>query len=195
MMMLKLCLVLAMLGCALAFSPAATIGRANMKMSLSDTISKHASKILGVAAIGLTLNGPMQVPPAHADGAVSASTVFRARNTYGARIVDLADAVAKSDFATLEDKKVSNSFDLFISGSTAKNSQLDKNVRAEEKKIAADFFAGVKARDAGKVKAAYDQFIKVASLKSDFRPDERGQSDSSGYSPYYGTSREYIYQR
>jgi hypothetical protein len=35
-----------------------------------------------------------------------------------------------------------------------------------------------KAKDAGKLKSAYDEFIKVADLKSEFKKEGRGQTDS-----------------
>eukprot|EP01031_Cornospumella_fuschlensis_P012582 gene12582-15371_t len=162
-----------------------------MKMGFGHQLSK----VVGAAAVGLTLAGPVMPLPVMADGAVSISTVYRARNNYGAKINDLASAVEKGDFGAFEDKKVSNAFDLFISGSNALNSKIDKQRKAEETKILADIKSAVKSKDATKLKAAYNNFVKVADLKSDFKPNELGQTDSSGYSPTYGTKRQYIYQR
>lgn len=123
------------------------------------------------------------------------STVYRARNSYGARIVDLQDAADKANFAAFEDKKALNAFDLFISGANALNSAKDKENKKAELNLQKELYAAVKAKDASKLRAAYNNFIKVADLKSEFQLGERGQTDSSGFSPTYGTSRQYIYQR
>lgn len=56
----------------------------------------------------------MGATPALADGAVSATTVARARGIYGARIQALAAAVEKGDLEAIAAEK--NSFTLFVSG-------------------------------------------------------------------------------
>eukprot|EP01035_Chromulina_nebulosa_P018109 gene18109-23763_t len=153
------------------------------------------SRFLGVAAIGAALAGPMTATPVLADGAVSKSTVYKARLGYGTKILDLAKAADKGDFAAFADKKVQNAFDLFISRSTALNSIKDKEIRAKETAIKDQLYAAVSAKDSSKLKSSYSEFVKVADLISLYKPEEKGQSDSSGYSPAYGTEREYIYQR
>jgi hypothetical protein len=184
--MFKLFVVLAI------FAVAAAYNAGNMRMSMGSKFSKA----MGIASLAITLAGPVNMPQvANADGAVSVSTVYRARNLYGGRITDLKEAVSKGDFAAFEDKKVINSFDLFISRSNALNSQTDKDRKAAEKNILANIYSAVKARDSSKLKSSYDDFVKVADLKSDYKPGEKGQSDSSGYAPTYGTAREFIYQR
>ena len=76
------------------------------------------NKIVGaVASVGVCL---APLAPALADGAVSASTKYRARTSYGAKIVDLAPAAEKGDFAAFDNKKAVAAFDLFISGSNKK---------------------------------------------------------------------------
>lgn len=141
-------------------------------------------KVLGASIIGLGLSMPVL-----ADGAVSASTIFRARNSYGARIVQLQKAADTGNFAAFEDKKAINGFDLFISSSNSQKSAIAKERKAAELKLEADIYTAVKAKDASKLKNAYNEFIKVADLKSDYKNDELGQTDSSGYSPTWGTDR------
>lgn len=186
--MFKLFVAFALVAIASAYS--ATRGQVRM------SLGAKFSKFMGVAAVGLSLASPLNLPSvAHADGAVSKSTVYRARNSYGARIYDLRDAADKADFAAFEDKRIVNAFDLFISGSNALNSQVDKERKAAEKSIQANLYAAVKAKDANKLRAAYNDFVKVADLKPEYKPGELGQTDSSGYAPTWGTDRQYIYQR
>ena len=93
------------------------------------------------------------------------------------------------------DKKTKAVFDLFIKGSNSLVGEISKARAATESKLEADILSAAKAKDAGKLKAAYDEFIKVADLQPEFKDGELGQTDSSGYSPTWGTSRQYIYQR
>ena len=146
--------------------------------------------MLGV--IGLSIAAPL---PSLADGAVSVSTVYRARAKYGSRILDLGKAAESGNFAAFEDKKAVNGFDLFISSSNAQKSAISKERKAKEEKLEADIYTAVKAKDASKLKAAYSEFIKVADLKSDYKPGELGQTDSSGYSATWGTDKQFIYIR
>lgn len=185
-MFVRVLLLVVFAALAVAYRPAN-----QMKMGFGNQLSKA----IGVATVGFTLAGPMMPLPVVADGAVSRSTVYRARNNYGAKIFDLGAAVEKGDFSAFEDKKISNAFDLFISGSNALNAKIDKERKAEELKIYADIKAAVSNKDAAKLKASFNNFVKVADLKSEFKPTERGQTDSSGYSPTWGTARQYIYQR
>lgn len=189
--MFRFVVVLAVIACAFAFMPS-RMARSQMTMSAEDLKSKF-SKALGVAAMGIALAGPM---PALADGAASASTVFRAKNYYGARILGLESAAEKGDFAAFEDKRIKNGFDLFVSGSNRLNSQIAKERKAAETVLEGKIYAAVKAKDAAGLKSAYGDFIKVSELKaSGYKPNELGQTDSSGYSPTWGTSKQYIYQR
>jgi len=185
--MFRFFLILAVVASAVAFR--GMVPRMTMK---SEQIQAKIGKALGVAAMGFALAGPVQ--NVNADGAVSVSTVYRARSTYGARIVEAEAAVQKGDFAALSSKKLANGFDLFISGGNFP-SVAGKATAKKEKELANQFFAAVKAKDSGKVRSAYSEFMKIADLKSDYKPGELGQTDSSGYSPTWGTSRQYIYQR
>lgn len=194
--MFRLIVVLAALACTLAFAPAMKpVSTGNMQMSM-DAMKSRVGKMLGVAVMGAALAGPMAPPqPAVADGAVSASTIYRARNYYGARIKNLAKDVSTSNFAAFEDKKVINAFERFISASNAQKSTIAKERKAAEEAIQANIYSAVKSKDANKLRAAYNEFIKVADLTDDYKPGELGQTDSSGYSPTWGTDRQYIYQR
>jgi Photosystem II Psb31 protein len=185
--MFRFFVILAVVASAVAFR--GMVPRMTMK---SESIQAKIGKAVGVAAMGFALAGPVQI--VNADGAVSISTIYRARTSYGAKIVDAEDAVQKGDFATLGSKKLQNAFDLFISGGNAK-STVGKATAKKEKDLEAAFFAAVKAKDAAKVKSVYSEFIKVADLKSEYKPGEPGQTDSSGYSPTWGTARQQIYQR
>lgn len=158
----------------------------------SDSVQDKVGKFFVAAGMGLSLMGPL---PVLADGAVSASTVYRARNSYGAKINDLADDVAKGNFAAFENKKVLNAFDLFISASNAKGGIKGKETKKTELALQSKIYEAVKSKNSAALKSAYDEFIKVADLKSEYKPNEIGQTDSSGYSPTWGTERQYIYQR
>jgi hypothetical protein len=155
------------------------------------------SKFFGIAAMGIALAGPITQMPnsAMADGAVSKSTVYRARNNYGAKIMNLQGAANAGNFAAFEEKKTLNAFDLFISSSNALNSKMAKETKKAELAIQKQIYGAVAAKDAGKLKSSFEEFVKVASLKSEFGSKDLGQSDSSGNSPTWGTDRQYIYQR
>lgn len=190
--MFRFVIALVIVASVVAFAPTRMATRQNMQMSALNEFQSKFSKAMGIAALGVTLMGPIA---ANADGAVSPSSIYRVRNTYGTRIVDLAPAVEKGDFAAFEDKKILNAFDLFISGSNAQKSTIAKQRCSAEKAIQAKIYAAVKAKDSSKLKSEYAEFIKVADLKSEYKKGELGQSDSSGYSPVYKSDRWYIYQR
>eukprot|EP01038_Epipyxis_sp_PR26KG_P007124 gene7124-9722_t len=196
-MMQKLIVVLALIASVMGFAPMSrfTSRTSSLNMVSMNEIQQKFGKALGIAAMGVVLAGPAIPMAAMADGAVSASTVYRARNSYGNRILGLESAANSGNFAAFEDKKAINGFDLFISASNALNSKTDKERKAAEKSIQANLYAAVKAKDSGKLKSAYADFIKVADLKSAYKPGELGQTDSSGYSPTWGTDKQYIYQR
>lgn len=110
-------------------------------------------------------------------------------------IVSFTFSCYKRQLTCRSDKKTKAIFDLFIKGSNSLVGEISKARAATENKLEADILAAAKAKDAGKLKAAYDEFIKVADLVPEFKDGELGQTDSSGYSPTWGTSRQYIYQR
>lgn len=153
-------------------------------------------KAISFAVIGAGLTGPILRPlVANADGAVSASTVFRARNFYGNKIKDLSDDASKGNFAAFENKKTLNAFDLFISESNAQRSAIAKERKKAELALQAKIYDAVKNKDRAQLAANYNQFIKVADLTSEFKLTDAGQTDSSGYSPTYGTPRQQLYVR
>jgi hypothetical protein len=182
--MFRALIVLAVLALTTAFGPARMSAR-------SSSLQMGMEKNIAAAAMAASLFAA----PVFADGAVSASTVYRARNSYGAKILNLGDAASKGDFAAFADKKSTNAFDLFISASNALGGAKYKEIKKTELAIQAKINDAVKTKNAGALKSSYDEFIKVASLKSDFKASDVGQTDSSGYSPTWGTPRQQIYQR
>ena len=105
--------------------------------------------------------------------------------------------VESGNFAVLGEKSVSNWFDLFISGANRGTNIAVKELKAKETELASTFKAAVAAGDASKAKSAYSEFIKVADLQPEYKNGELGQSDSAGagFSPTWGTDRQYIYIR
>jgi len=162
-----------------------------MQMTMGvESFQKNIAKALGVGAMAVALAGPL---PAMADGASSISTVYRTRGLYGNKILALQKAAETGDYSKLESS--GNTFDLFIAGTNIGYNPAVKATRAQEKELAAAFKAAVAAKDSGKIKSTLGEFIKVADLKSEYKPNERGQTDSSGYAPTWGTESQYIYQR
>ena len=162
-------------------------GPARLRMTMkADSMQSQISKAFGIAAMGIALAGPM---PAMADGAASKSTVYRARNSYGQRVLGLGEAAAKGDFDAFLEKRAVNGFDLFISGSNRMNGVKDKAAKKAELELEKAIYEAVKAKDKAGLKKNYDEFIKVADLKPQFKPGELGQTDTSGYSPTWGTDR------
>lgn len=115
---------------------------------------------------------------ATADGAVSASTVGRARGIYGGRIASLKDAVAKGDFAAVADEK--NAFILFNSG--AYPGSKSKEAKAAAIDGTNKIFAAVKSSDKAALKSAYDAYVKANEI-SDLPAVsvKNGQGYSSDY--------------
>ena len=95
------------------------------------------------------------------------------------------------------EKSVSNAFDLFISGANRGSNPKVKETKKKETQLAADFKAAVAAGDSAKAKSAYSEFVKIADLKPEYKPDELGQTDSAGngFSPTWGTEKQFIYIR
>ena len=109
-----------------------------------------------IAAAGAVLAGVPAI--ASADGAVSAATKTRARGIYGSRIAALASAVAKGDFDAIAAEK--NAFILFNSGAYAKD---NKKLRAAISGTNA-IFAAIREGDKGKLKSAYDAYVKANNI-------------------------------
>ena len=128
--------ILATIASVVAFAP-------SRQITMTSDIQSQISKAVGVAVMGFALAGPM---PALADGAVSKSTEFRARNSYGRRILDLESAAQKGDIAAFENKKAINAFDLFISGSNALPNKANKELKAAETVVEKKLYDAVKAK-------------------------------------------------
>jgi len=97
---------------------------------------------------------------ASADGAVSAATKTRARGIYGSRIAALASAAATGDFEAIAAEK--NAFILFNSGAYAK----DKTKLQAAVKGTNAIFAAIREGDKGKLKAAYDAYVKENEISA-----------------------------
>lgn len=175
-----------------AFGPSSRLANGARMTMKAENLQAKIGKALGIAAMGLSLAGPL---PAMADGAASKSTVYRARNSYGQRILGLENDAKSGNFDAFLDKKAVNGFDLFISGSNRMNGVKDKALKKVELDLEKQIYEAVKAKDKGALAKTYSDFVKAADLKSDYKPGELGQTDTSGYSPTWGTSRQYIYQR
>ena len=111
-----------------------------------------------IAAAGAVIAGLPSI--AAADGAVSAATKSRARGIYGDRIAALASAVAKGDFDAIAAEK--NAFILFNSGAYAKDKSKLKAAVSGTNAI----FAAIREGDKGKLKSAYDSYVKANSISA-----------------------------
>ena len=110
-----------------------------------------------IATAGAVLAGIPAI--ASADGAVSGSTVGRARGLYGSRIAALQGAVDAGDFAAIAAEK--NAFILFNSGAYAANKGKKKAAIAGTNKI----FAAIRSGDKAAVKSAYDEYTDANGIK------------------------------
>mmetsp|Transcript_16980 Transcript_16980/g.41383 ORF Transcript_16980/g.41383 Transcript_16980/m.41383 type:complete len:152 (+) Transcript_16980:332-787(+) len=130
---------------------------------------------------------------ASADGAVSKSTVQRARFTYGVRIVDLKSAVAAGDFGAVAAEK--NAFILFNSGAFpgAKNKPAKASAIAGTNAI----FSAIRSKDKGALKSAYDAYVAdtgIASLGAEV-DSAKGQGYSGDFDYRVRTKQAAIYVR
>jgi len=141
-----------------------------------------------IAAAGAVLAGVPAI--ASADGSVSASTIGRARGTYGERVVQLAPAVAAGDFKAIAKEK--NAFILFNSGVYANNKGMKKAAVAQTN----DIFKAIRSGDKAAVKGAYDAY--VAANKITGLPDidsKDGQGFCNDFDYRRGTKAGAIYVR
>eukprot|EP01039_Chlorochromonas_danica_P005409 gene5409-5949_t len=184
-MFFRLICALVLLSCIAAYKVSPNRGFMQMKWG------QQLTKAVGTALLTATLAGPALVPtPVFADGATSESTIYRARNTYGVRIYDLAPAVEKGDFEAFQQSKIRNAFDLFISQTNPGSSKA--LTREAEIAIKEKIYDAVEKKDVQKLQEAFNEFVRVAKLKPDYKPEEKGQTTSSPFSPLRGTEREYI---
>lgn len=155
---------------ASAFAPSSSSERAATALNMD-----RRAAMGGIAAAA----GMAAMPGlAFADGATSKASVQRARFTYGSRISDLKDAVAKGDFAAVAAEK--NAFILFNSGAYPGS----KNKTKKSDAIAATnaIFSAIRSKDAKELKSAYAAYIKTVDM-SDF--DAITTDDGQGYSNDY----------
>jgi hypothetical protein len=98
---------------------------------------------------------------ASADGAVSASTMTKAKMLYGPRIADLKGAVAAGDFAAVADEKAA--FVLFNSGVyPAAKAKAAKKAAIEGTNA---IFAAIRSKDKAALKSAYDSYVAANNIK------------------------------
>jgi hypothetical protein len=97
---------------------------------------------------------------------------------YGDRIAALKDDVNKGNFSAVAGEK--NAFILFNSGvyPTAK----DKSKKADSIALTNEIFGAIRAKDAGAMKKAYDEYVKFNDCKTLPQVDpQTGQGYSSDY--------------
>lgn len=130
---------------------------------------------------------------AMADGAVSASTITKARQVYGGRIAALKNDVDAGNFDAVAEEK--NAFILFNSGAypTAK----DKAAKAEAVAGTNAIFKAIKAGDKAGLKDAYKTYMAANEIKSFpvVKDNSNGQGYSSDFDYRRGTSAGVIYVR
>ena len=95
---------------------------------------------------------------ANADGAVSLTTMARARGIYGTRIADLKGAVEAGDFDAVAAEK--NAFVLFNNSNNLPKLKATKKMNEEKQQA---IFAAVSAGDKAALKTAYADYVKVCN--------------------------------
>jgi hypothetical protein len=122
---------------------------------------------------------------ASADGAVSASTILKARAKYGDRIVGLKSAVASGDFDAVAAEK--SAFILFNSGAYPR--VVDKSDKADAVKATNAIFAAVKGKDAASLKSAYASYVSSNNIRAIPNVDPKnGQGYGSDYGVFVKTN-------
>lgn len=136
--------------------------------------------VLGQAAgaLGLVFSG---AGAAVADGAVSQTTVARARGIYGGRILALEDAVKAGKLdAVLAEK---NAFALFNSGAYKLPGAKNKETKAKAVAATDALLAACAAGDKAKAAAAYKEFLSVADISAGY--EGKTKAYTQGYSTEY----------
>jgi len=172
---------------ASAFAPAASSERAATAMNM-DRRSAMGGLVSAAAAASVVAMPGM----ASADGAVSKSTIQRAKFKFGSRIAALQGAVSKGDFAAVAAEK--NAFILYNSGAYpgAKN----KELKAKAIVATNSLFAAIRSKDAAALKSAYADYLKTTNM-SDYNAigAEEGQGYSSDYDYRVRTNQASIWVR
>jgi len=181
-------LALLFVGSVSAFAPSI------LRSERSVAMKAERRDVLGQAAgaLGLVFSG---AGAAVADGAVSASTVARARGIYGARILDLEGAVKAGDLAAVLAEK--NAFLLFNSGVYTPKGEKVKATKAKAVAATDALLAACEAGDKAKAAAAYKEFLSVAEISPGY--EGKTKAYTQGYSTEYDwkfkTNKGTIYVR
>jgi len=129
---------------------------------------------VGIAAVGLA-----SIPSiASADGAVSKSSIGRARGIYGDRIASLAAAVDNGDFAAVAKEK--SAFVLFNSGAYPSSKSKAKKTAAVEGTNA--IFRAIRAKDKAALKSAYGTYMASNEIVGFPEVSIDGKNPGQGYS-------------
>jgi len=174
-MKLSLIISLITVTTAAAFVPAAEM-RATSSLEAVDRRNAFGKMIATTAAI-------VAAPSiASADGAVSSSSMIKAKVIYGGRVFALKEAVAAGDFGAVAKEK--NAFILYNSGAYPRVK--DKSKKAESIENTNAIFAAIRSKDKGALKNAYEKYI--ADNKITGLPDVDGDS-GQGYGSEFGYTR------
>lgn len=177
------------LASASAFAPSATSERASTTALSMD----RRSAMGAMAAAGAGVAGVVAAPGiASADGAVSKSSIQRARYKFGSRIFSLKDAVEKGDFTAVAAEK--NAFVLFNSGAFPGS----KNKPKKNEAIAATnaIFSAIRSKDKAALKTAYASYLKTVDMSDYSAVDSsQGQGYSADYDYRVKTNQAAIYVR
>jgi len=159
----------------------------------STSLSATSDRRQALAQIGVAVAGFAGLPSlAVADGAVSAATIERARNTYGDRIAALKGAVAAGDFDAIVEEK--NAFILYNSGTYPGVKNKDKKAAAVADTNA--IFKAIRSKDKAGLKAAYDSYVATNNIKPLPTVDvQTGQGYSSDYDYRVKTKAAAVYVR
>ncbi|KAG5190811.1 extrinsic protein in photosystem II [Tribonema minus] len=183
------CAVVALVGSAAAFAPAApavAVRSSAMTMSAAPESRREVLRTAVSAAAAAAVFPQL----AFADGAVSESTVQRAKGIYGDKVLNLAGAVKAGNFEAV--KAESGAISLLTSGGFARASKADK---AAAKAAKDAIFAAVESKDAAKLQSAYADLVKLAKIPA----STAGGGDTQGYSSDYDwkarTAKGTIYVR
>lgn len=177
----------ALLASASAFAPSATSERTCTSLNMDRRSAMGAMAAAGVGAVVVAAPGI-----ASADGAVSKSTIQRARYKFGSRIFSLKDAVDKGDFVAVAAEK--NAFVLFNSGAFPGS----KNKPKKNEAIAGTntIFAAIRSKDKAALKTAYASYLKTVDMSDYSAVDSsQGQGYSADFDYRVKTNQAAIYQR
>mmetsp|Transcript_1006 Transcript_1006/g.872 ORF Transcript_1006/g.872 Transcript_1006/m.872 type:complete len:180 (+) Transcript_1006:121-660(+) len=167
--------------CALAAtSAAAFVPATNTRAATSLEAVDRRNAFGQIAAAGAAVVAAPSI--ASADGAVSSTTITKAKVIYGGRIYDLKAAVESGDFAAVASEK--NAFILYNSGAYPSAKLKASKAAAIEGTNA--IFAAIRAKDKSALKSAYSKYIADNGITD--VPDVDPAS-GQGYSSEFGYTR------